>query len=426
MDATTTGTKQNKPTQVVKNVQRDVKPLQEFFTKFNNDWVLNFSGALAYSLLMSIFPIAIAILSILGFFLGSLGPQAQAQFTSSIVHILPSQNAISANVVQQINTQLAKNAGVLGIIAVVLALFNGSRLFIQIEAFFSIIYHVRQRPLIKQNLMAFGMLLLFVILVPIMTFAAAAPAFVLTILKQTLFGQVPGISIILSIILSIIFGLFVAFIFFLAVYIVVPNQHISFRNSWLGALVAAIALQLYLTLFPLYVSYFLKSYAGPISLIILLVFFYYFAVILLLGAEVNAFFSEKVKETPANLVTLVHLTTSHLPKDRQEKQEQAAASHKDKPIDDVAEKAGLVDIPKADPHEVHDINARKMNEDTPPASSVSSDVSDQHETKDQEHSTKKEQDKTTTSKTAVVAEAVAGTGLALLLETLRMRRKKLQ
>src|SRR6266487_2555962 len=158
MAATTTSTKQNKPAQVIKNVQQNAKPLQAFFTKFSNDWVLNFSGALAYSLLMSIFPIAIAILSILGFFLGSLDPQAQAQFTASIVHVLPSQNAISANVVQQINTQLAKNAGVLGIIAVVLALFNGSRLFIQIEAFFSIIYHVRQRPIIKQNLMAFGML----------------------------------------------------------------------------------------------------------------------------------------------------------------------------------------------------------------------------------------------------------------------------
>ncbi len=176
----------------------------------------------------------------------------------------------------------------------------------------------------------------------------------------------------------------------------------------------------------MYVSYFLNSYAGPISLIILLIFFYYFAVILLLGAEVNAFFREKVTATPTDLVTLVHLTTSHLPKDREEKQEQAAASHKDKPIDDVAEKAGLVDIPKADSREVHDINACKVSEPAPQTSSVSTAVSDQHETNQQEHSTKKEQGKTATSKTAVVAEAVAGTGLAFLLEMLRMRRKKPQ
>jgi YihY family inner membrane protein len=422
MAATTTSTKQNRPTQVIQNVQKEVKPAQEFFTKFSNDWVLNFSGALAYSLLMSMFPIAIGLLSILGFFLGSLGAQAQDQLIQTILHVLPSQNAISASVVQQINTQLAKNAGVLGIIAVILALFNGSRLFIQIEAFFSIIYHVRQRSVIKQNVMAFGMLFLFAILIPIMTLAAAAPAFILTILKPTPLGQIPGISIILS----IVFGLIVAFILFWAIYTVVPNQHISPRKSWLGAVVAAIALQIYLTLFPLYVTYFLNSYAGPISLLILLIFFYYFAVILLLGAEVNAFFSEGVKATPTNLVTMVHLTTSHLPKDRQKKQEQAAKSHKDKPIDDVAEKAGLVDIPEANIHDVHEINARKPAEEDGRESS--STVQDEHDnaTNEQEHAAKKEQKKPTTSKTAIVAETVAGTGLAFLFEMLRLRRQKPQ
>lgn len=423
MAATTTSTKQNRPTKVIQNVQKEVKPAQAFFTKFNNDWVLNFSGALAYSLLMSMFPIAIGLLSILGFFLGSLGAQAQDQLIQTILHVLPSQNAISASVVQQINTQLAKNAGILGIIAVILALFNGSRLFIQIEAFFSIIYHVRQRSAIKQNVMAFGMLFLFAVLIPIMTLAAAAPAFILTILKSTpLVGQIPGISILVS----IVFGLIVAFILFWAIYMVVPNQHISPRKSWLGAVVAAIALQIYLTLFPLYVTHFLNSYAGPISLLILLVFFYYFAVILLIGAEVNAFFSEGIKATPTNLVTMVHLTTSHLPKDRQKKQEQAAQSHKDKPIDDVAEKAGIVDIPEADTGDVHEINARKPAEENGEVSS--STVQDTHDnaTNEQGQAAKKEQKKPTTSKTAVVAETVAGTGLAFLFEMLRLRRQKPQ
>src|SRR5258706_1392387 len=230
MAATTTDTKQIRSKQVMQNVGKEAKPLREFFTKFTNDWVLNFSGALAYSLLMSIFPIAIALLSLLGFFLGSLAPQAQDQLIKTILHVLPSQNDISAGVVKQINTQLAKNAGVLGIIAVILALFNGSRLFIQMEGFFSIIYHVRQRTFIKQNLMALGMLLLFVVLIPIMIVTAAAPAFIVTILKPTPLGQIPSISIILSIVAALL----VTFIFFLAIYIVVPNQHISPRNSWLG------------------------------------------------------------------------------------------------------------------------------------------------------------------------------------------------
>ena len=138
----------------------------------------------------------------------------------------------------------------------------------------------------------------------------------------------------------------------------------------------------------------------------------------------NAFFSEGVKATSTDLVTLVHLATSHLPKDRQKKQEQAAASHKDKPIDDVAEKAGLVDIPEADTHDVHEINARKPAEEEPGESSSTAQDEHNNATNEQKHAAKKEQKKPTTSKTAVVAETVAGTGLAFLFEMLRLRHQK--
>jgi YihY family inner membrane protein len=424
MAATSSKAKQETE-QAVKTVEKDIKPAQKFFTKFNNDWVFNHSGALAYSLLMSIFPIAIAILSIFGFFFGSLGTQAQSQFITGLTHVLPSQSGISSAVVRQIFTQLHKNVGVFAVIAVALSLFSGSRLFVQLEGFLDMIYHVRQRAPLKQNGMAFLMLLLFVILIPIMTAAAVAPTFIFTLLKSTPVGQVPGIATIVS----IVGGLLAAFIFFWVIYIVVPNQHISLSNSWLGALVAAVALQLYLTLFPLYVTHFLNTYAGPISLVILLVFFYYFAVILMLGAEVNAYFLEKVRVTPTDPVTMMYLMTSQLPKSGSEKQEQAAQGYKDKPISDEAQKAGLVNVPAADTRDVHEIQARKPSGDDGQASSPSPQNghiqhaqqinADQHQ-----HVKKHEQTKPAPSKTAIVAEAVAGTGLAFLFETWRMRQRK--
>src|SRR5438132_1612853 len=109
------------------------------------------------------------------------------------------------------------------------------------------------------------------------------------------------------------------------------------RNSWLGAVVAAIAMDIYLTLFPLYVHFVGNGPAASLGAgILLLIFFYYFAVILLLGAQVNAFFAEGIKATPVDLVTLVHITTSHLPKTKEDKDQQAAASHKEAPIGSAA------------------------------------------------------------------------------------------
>src|SRR5215469_3956252 len=297
------------PSGVLGRAEKDVKPLRAFFTKFNNDWSMTVAAALAYNLQMAIVPIAIATLAILGLVIGTLNAQAFNQLENQIFNAIPGITS-AHSVLNAALVQLRKSAGILGIIAVVFAIFNGSRLFILIESCFDIIYRLRPRAPLQQNFMAIGMLLLFIVLIPIMIVAAAGPAFVLSYLKATPLGQIPGIGIILSV-GGILGGLIASWIFFQWIYIVVPNQRISWRHSWLGAVVAAVLLQIYLILFPLYATHFLTGYAGQaLSLFILLIFFYYFAVILLLGAEVNAFFLEGLRESPGDLITLVHATAS--------------------------------------------------------------------------------------------------------------------
>jgi len=415
-----TNAKQHGATGALQAVQKDTRPLREFITKFNNDWSMNLSAALAYNLLMAIFPIALAILAILGLVLGSLSPTEYSKLQVQILHTLPVSTP--PGTVNSITKQLANSSSILGIIAVVLALFNGSRLFILMEGIFGIIYHVRQRTVIKQNLMAFGMLLLFILLIPIMAFASALPAIVLSIL--------PGSSLI-AFLTGILGGLLASYILFQAIYIVVPNQHISFRNSWLGALVAAIALEIYLTLFPLYVQHFLSS--GPAAslgtAIFLLIFFYYFAVILLIGAQVNAFFAEGIKATPVDLVSLVHITTSHLPKTEEDKEQQAAASHKDAPIGTTAAKTHVDDtVANSDLKAYSAITNATAVAPAPNRQEQQAPVApahDRHETKEK-HKTKKDRPKQTTSRVWTAIEALTGTALAFVVELVRMRRRKLQ
>ena len=414
-----TNDKQHGATGALQAVQKDTRPLREFITKFNNDWSMNLSAALAYNLLMAIFPIALAILAILGLVVGSLSQAEYSKLQVQILHTLPVSTP--PGTVNSITKQLTNSSSILVIIAVVLALFNGSRLFILMEGIFGIIYHVRHRTVIKQNLMAFGMLILFILLIPIMAFASALPAVVLSILpKNTLLAFLGGIL-----------GVFIAsYILFQAIYMVVPNQHISFRNSWLGALVAAIAMDIYLTLFPLYVHFVGNGPAASLGAgILLLIFFYYFAVILLLGAQVNAFFAEGVRATPVDLVTLVHITTSHLPKTEEDKEQQAAASHKDAPIGTTATKTHVDDtVANSDLKAYSSITnataaaaAPNRQEQKAPAAPAQ----DRHETKE-DHKTKKDRPKQTTSRLWTTLEALAGTSLAFVVELVRMRRRKLQ
>lgn len=291
-------------------LEKIVQPLVAFWTKFNNDWSWNNAAGLAYNLILAVFPIVITLLSLLGFFLNTLDPGAYQsvldKMTSSSSSLAEAKPIVAAAF-----QEIRKDAGLLGVVAVVLALFNGSRLFIFIEGCLDIIYQVRPRGLLAQNLLSIVMLLLFVVIFPIAAVASAAPAFVFSLLQQTAFSQVPGSTLLFGL-GGMLGGLIAWYLLFQAIYLVVPNQKISFRQSWFGSVVAAVLLELYLALFPLVVTHFLGIFAGTLGLLILLIFFYYFAVILFLGAEVNAFV-KGVREMPHDLVTMVYIMTSHLP-----------------------------------------------------------------------------------------------------------------
>lgn len=289
---------------------KDTQHVREFLTKFNNDWVMSSAAGLAYNLMVAFVPLAIALIAILGFVLGALNPAAQTQLIDRLQQIFPS--TISGHgVLQPALTSLSRSAGLLSVIAVLGALFGSSRLFIAIEGYFDIIYRTCPRKFIAQNVMAFLMLLLFIILTPLMVFASSAPALILSLLQNSALNQIPGIvqlahnGLILST-ASILGSLLVSWILFETIYIVVPNQKISFKNSWKGAIVAAVLLQIFLLLFPLYITHFMGSYTGAAGFaVIFLIFFYYFAVILLLGAEVNAYFAEHIPPLHDNIAGLL-------------------------------------------------------------------------------------------------------------------------
>ena len=308
-----------KKSQIAKGAQEKIALLQQFFTKFGNDWSMTFAAALAYSLLTAVVPIVIAMFSILGF---ALGPHQISNILQTTIKLLPALSS-QQDVIRQSLDQLSNQAGFLALIAVLLALFGGSRLFVGLEGFLDIVYRVRPRPLISQNIMAILMMLLFIILIPIMFFASTLPSFILQFISTNpTLKYLPLISTIVNNTITIYLsgtlgGLLAAFVFFLSIYTVLPNQRISFHHSWLGAIISAIALELFITIvFPFYTTYFMRNYVGQAGFaVVLLVFFYYFAIILILGAEVNAFFLEKVRPLPNDLATFVSTMAGKLNRD---------------------------------------------------------------------------------------------------------------
>jgi YihY family inner membrane protein len=288
-------------------LKRSLATLRDFWTKLSNDWVMNLSGLLAYNLLMAVFPILLVLLAIAGFILNAISPGAMTQLEHQIGNALPGGSAIfRARTLQQ----LTQSAGVVFIIGFVMAIITGSRLFITIENCFGIIFRLRSRDVVRQNLMAIGMLLIYAVLVPLMFLASSLA----TAINNALFPKGSGgFASFLVQVAGIVTAFVIAAIFLGVVYVVVPNRPVHWREVWRGTLVAAALIVVYEILFPIYESAVLKpGNDGALAgfAIVILVFFYYAAFILLLGAEVNSWAAGQ-RQTAGDVTAIFHEVQAH-------------------------------------------------------------------------------------------------------------------
>ncbi|HEX5158924.1 MAG TPA: YihY/virulence factor BrkB family protein [Ktedonobacterales bacterium] len=294
------------------SLKERIAPLAHFWQKLSNDWIFNLAGLLAYNFLMSIFPILLALLAIAGFILNTISPGSEQQLVNAIAGALPGGASGTGGVIVKVAlTNLQRQAGALFVVGLVMAIFTGSRLFVTIENCFGIVFRLRGRNVIRQNIMAIGMLLLYIVLVPIVFLASIVPSAIVSALHAN--GAATGFVGVLINLGGLLVAFLVALVLFTAIYMVVPNRPVHFSEVWKGTLIAAVLLVLYELVFPIYQSIALKSNSyGSVAgfAIVILVFFYYLAVILLLGAEINSWMSGQ-RETAGDIAAIVHEVQAH-------------------------------------------------------------------------------------------------------------------
>jgi YihY family inner membrane protein len=275
-----------------------------FWTKVNNDWIFNLAGLLAYNFLVALFPILIVLLGVVGLFLGNLSAPALDKLEASIVSFLP---GIDIDVVKAIATNLENSASILLVIGLATSFFAGTRLFIVVENCFSIVFRLPSRNVVWQNIMAFGMMALYLVVVVTLLLLSLFPSADLGI--DAAFRN----SIIGSALLTI--GRWAASLFVITLVLAIlyafvpprPRPEHTFRAIWRGTLVAAFLIFLFELLFPLIRSLFLRTdNYGAIAafFIVILFFFYYLGFIVLLGAEVNSWAAGQ-RATPYDLPGLL-------------------------------------------------------------------------------------------------------------------------
>src|SRR5881398_283653 len=176
--------------------------------KFIEDQAPNWAALIAWNALLAMFPIVIFAASILGYALRLFG-QANDVVYKTIFTAIPGDPHQQDELLKAVSG-VKSQSGILLLVGLVGLLWGGSALFGAMEQAFAVIYHTRPRDFVRQKLIAFGMVLLFTVLVGV----AVATSAILPALKH-----IPDIPSLLysgtaAFILQVIVGLVAGFLLF--------------------------------------------------------------------------------------------------------------------------------------------------------------------------------------------------------------------
>jgi len=229
---------------------KTVTLLKESLKEFGADNGTLLAGSISFNLLLSLFPLALAVVYITGSVTGS--PSTQEQIIRGIGYLLPVSRQLIASTISNV----ASARGAIGVVAFVGLIWGGFSFFSSIRASLNTIWGIRKpHTIFKAQLIN----LIMMIGTAILLFLSVLITAMLSIVRES--GvQVSGAEFISSSltmrILANILATGLAFIVFLLLYKFIPSIRPKWKDIWIGALAAAISFEITKIIFILYIRIF--------------------------------------------------------------------------------------------------------------------------------------------------------------------------
>ena len=253
-----------------------------FWRKAYEDNLTGLASMVAYSLLLSIFPLALIALFVAGRVLRS--HELADSVIADAQRIFPT--AARSTIAEGVR-KLEHASTTVGLVALVSSLWVGASFWGALDTAFCRIYRLPCRTWVRQKLFGLGMLVVVLVFIAASVAVPALQAVLVNGTQHLPFGldKVRG----LVYWVSVAAGLVLLFGALCLTYVLVPKGKIPWACVWPGALGATIAMGVVDFAFPLYVanSSALRVGSAAVFVLIALVWFYALAIILLAGAVVN-------------------------------------------------------------------------------------------------------------------------------------------
>ena len=273
---------------VVKQIKFVAATVKEAVNEFLADNCTHLSAAISYYILLSLFPLALAAITILGYF--SRSPDIGARVTQAIADLLP----VSGQVVSATIQGVSQGWGTAGAIAIIGLLWSGMGFFGAVRKSLNTAWGIKQpRPFLRERLMEFLMMLGLGALL-IISLGLTAAFKIIQAANISIFGHLLSNGLLWHAIV-IITSVAITFVGFLFLYKFVPNTRVRWRHVWVGALVAAVLLEIVKNVFVWFVGHFATYnlvYGSVGTIIALMVWSYISAMILLFCAKLISAFTK--------------------------------------------------------------------------------------------------------------------------------------
>jgi membrane protein len=241
------------------------------------------AAAISYYALFSLFPLTLAIIFGLSFFLGPDSIEDLAQRAAE-------QAPVSKKTVSDVLTGTLKNRSLAGFAGIIGLLWAGTAVFGAIRKGVNATWGItRPRPFLQERVIDISLMLGAAILMLVSIFSTAALAYVREILEFiTRETHVNG-DFLWDKVASLIPAA-LSFLVFVGIYWFLPNARVKLIEAWPGAIAATVAFEVVKNAFVWYVgnySAYTTVYGSVGSIMALLTWVYVSAVILLFGSLIT-------------------------------------------------------------------------------------------------------------------------------------------
>ncbi len=262
------------------------KIIRAFNRKVRDDFISAFSAQAALFVLISFFPFIMLLLNLVQFL-----PITESVLMATLTQIFP--GSISPLIINIVSEVYNKASGTIISLTIITTLWSASQGILAIVKGLNSVYGIKEtRSYLKLRLISSVYTLIFAVMLII----------TLTIL---VFGnrlyvwiesKIPILRELALVIISIrtIAGLFILTLFFLLMYVVIPNRSTRVYKELPGAIVSAAGWMGFSYLYSFYIdnmSNYSRMYGSLTAIVLFMLWFYFCMHILFIGSEINVVLS---------------------------------------------------------------------------------------------------------------------------------------